>query len=63
MRVTISRSKSAEQVYITKAYRDETGKSTSKIIKKLGSMASLLPEHDNDREKVLAWREFDSKSV
>ena len=55
MRVTISRSKSAEQVYITKAYRDETGKSTSKIIKKLGSMASLLPEHDNDREKVLAW--------
>ena len=36
MRVTISRSKSAEQVYITKAYRDETGKSTSKIIKKPG---------------------------
>lgn len=55
MRMTLSKSKNAEQVYITKAYRDENGKSTSKIFKKLGSMASLLPEHDNDREKVIAW--------
>lgn len=55
MRVTLSKSKNAEQVYITKAYRNEKGKSTSKIFKKLGSMASLLPEHDNDREKVLVW--------
>ena len=55
MRMTLSKSKNAEQVYITKAYRDESGKSTSKIFKKLGSMASLLPEHDNDRDKVIAW--------
>lgn len=55
MRITLSKSKNAEQVYITKAYRDENGKSTSKIFKKLGTMASLLPKHDNDREKVLAW--------
>lgn len=55
MRVTLSKSKNAEQVYITKAYRDENGKSTSKIFKKLGTMASLLPEHDNDRDKVIAW--------
>lgn len=55
MRMTLSKSKNAEQVYITKAYRDENGKSTSKIFKKLGTMASLLPEHDNDREKVIAW--------
>lgn len=55
MRVTISKSKSAEQVYITKAYRNENGKSTSRIVAKLGSMESLLPEHDFDREKVLAW--------
>ena len=55
MRMTLSKSKNAEQVYITKAYRDENGKSTSKIFKKLGTMASLLPEHDNNREKVIAW--------
>lgn len=55
MRVTISKSKSAEQVYITKAYRNENGKSTSRIVAKLGSMESLLPQHDFDREKVLAW--------
>lgn len=55
MRITLSKSKSAEQVYITKAYRDDNGKSTSKIFKKLGSMADLLPEHGNNRDKVIAW--------
>lgn len=55
MRMTLSKSKNAEQVYITKAYRDENGKSTSKIFKKLGTMAELLPKHDNDRDKVIAW--------
>ena len=55
MRVTLSKSKNAEQVYITKAYRNDAGKSTSRIFKKLGTMAELLPAHDNDRDKVLAW--------
>lgn len=55
MRVTLSKSKNAEQVYITRAFRDENGKSTSRIFKKLGTMADLLPEHDNNRDKVLAW--------
>lgn len=55
MRVTISKSKSAEQIYITKAYRNENGKSTSRIVAKLGSMDRLLPQHDFDRDKVLAW--------
>lgn len=55
MRITLSKSKNSEHVYISKAYRNEHGKSTSKIFKKLGTMAALLPEHDNDREKVLAW--------
>lgn len=48
------RSKNAEQIYIIKSFRKD-GKSTSKIMKKLGTMAALLPEHDNDREKVIAW--------
>lgn len=55
MRVTLSKSKNAEQVYITKAYRNDAGKSTSRIFKQLGTMAELLPAHDNDRDKVLAW--------
>ena len=55
MRVTLSKSKNAEQVYITKAFRDENGKSTSRIFKKLGTMADLLPKHDYDRDKVLEW--------
>ena len=55
MRLTISRSKNAEQLYITKSIRVNKNKTTSNIFVKLGSMASLLPEHDNDRDKVIAW--------
>lgn len=55
MRLTISKSKNAEQLYITKSIRVSKNKTTSKIFVKLGSMASLLPEHDNDRDKVIAW--------
>ena len=55
MRLTISRSKNAEQLYITKSIRVNKNKTTSNIFVKLGSMSSLLPEHDNDRDKVIAW--------
>lgn len=55
MRLTISKSKNAEQLYITKSIRVNKNKTTSKIIVKLGSMASLLPQFDNDRDKVIAW--------
>lgn len=55
MRVTLTKSNVAEHVYISKAYRNEKGKSTSRIFKKLGTMEELLPKHDNDREKVLEW--------
>lgn len=55
MRLTISKSKNAEQLYITKSIRVSKDKTTSKIVVKLGSMASLLPKFDNDRDKVIAW--------
>ena len=55
MKLTISKSKNAEQLYICKSYRNASGKSTSRIVKKLGTVDSLLPEHDHDREKVIAW--------
>ena len=55
MRINIVKSANAEQVYIIKSFRNDNGKSTTKIFKKLGTMASLLPQHDNDRNKVIAW--------
>lgn len=61
MRVSISKSTNAEQVYIIHSFRDRNGKSTSKIFKKLGSMDQLLPLHDNDRDKVIAWAKQQAK--
>lgn len=55
MRLNIVKSKNAEQLYIIKSFRKEDGKTSSRIVKKLGTMASLLPKHDNNREKVIAW--------
>lgn len=55
MRLNIVKSKNAEQLYIIKSFTKEDGKSTTRIMKKLGSMASLLPQFDNDRDKVIAW--------
>ena len=61
MRLTISKSKNAEQLYITKAFRVNKNKTSSRIIKKLGSMASLLPKFDNDRDKVIAWAKEEAR--
>ena len=55
MRLTISKSKNSEHLYITKGFRDESGKSTSRTMKKLGTMAELLPKFGGDREAVLKW--------
>lgn len=63
MKLTISKSKNAEQLYITKSIRVNKNKTTSKIVAKLGTMASLLPEHDNDRDKVIAWAKDEAKKM
>lgn len=55
MRINISKSKNAEQIYIIHSFRDKNGKNTSKIYKKLGSMEKLLPLHGNNRDKVIEW--------
>lgn len=54
MRLNISKYKNAEQLYIIKSIRINK-KSTTKIVAKLGSMDSLLPKFDNDRNKVVEW--------
>lgn len=61
MRINISKSKNAEQIYIIHSFRDKNGKNTSKIFKKLGSMEILLPFHDNDRNKVIEWAKEEAR--
>ncbi len=63
MRLTISKSKNAEQLYITKSIRVNKNKTTSKIVAKLGSMASLLPQFDNNRDKVIAWAKEEARKM
>lgn len=55
MRLNIVKSKNAEQLYIIKSFRKENGKSSSMIMKKLGSLESLLPSFNNDRDAVISW--------
>lgn len=61
MKLTISKSKNAEQLYISKSIRINKNKTTSRIVIKLGSMSELLPKFDNDREKVIAWAKEQAK--
>lgn len=63
MKVTISKSKNAKQVYICKSYRNDKGKSTSKIVKKLGSMEELLPQHENSEDAVKSWAKEIAKKM
>ena len=55
MRVTTSKSKNAESFYISKGYVNDKGVSTSVIIRKLGTLKDLLPEHGPTRDDVMTW--------
>lgn len=55
MRVTTSKSKNAESFYISKGYVNDKGVSTSIIIRKLGTLKDLLPEHGPTRDDVMVW--------
>lgn len=55
MKVTTSKSKNAESFYITKGFINDKGVSTSTIIKKLGTLEDLLPQHGPTRDDVMAW--------
>lgn len=48
MRLNIVKSKNAKQLYIIKSFR-KGSKNISSIVKKLGTIASLLPARENDR--------------
>ncbi len=55
MRLHSSKSKNAESFYISKGYVNDKGVSTSVIVRKLGTLAELLPEHGPTRDDVVAW--------
>ena len=55
MRVTTSKSKNSESFYTTQSYTNSQGKSTSKTIRKLGTLAELSKRLHTDRDGVLAW--------
>ena len=44
MNLHITKSKNAESFYITKSYINEQGKSTSTVIRKLGTLAVNAPD-------------------
>lgn len=55
MKVNTSKSKNAESFYIKQSYIDGNGKSTTRTIRKLGTLKDLLVEHGPTREDVMAW--------
>ena len=55
MKLTVSKSKNSESFYISKSYIDNTGKSTTTTVRKLGTLSDLLVEHGPTREDVIAW--------
>lgn len=55
MKVNISKSKNAESFYIKQSYIDANGKSTSRTIRKLGTLKELLVEHGPTRDDVMEW--------
>ena len=55
MKVTTTKSKNSETFYITKSYVNSEGKSTSKTIRKLGTLKELSQQLGTDRDGVMAW--------
>lgn len=54
MRVSTSKSKNEESFYITKSYINDKGKSTSKIIRKLGNRLSMRADISSSSLSAIA---------
>ena len=61
MRVITSKSKNAESFYISKGYVNDKGVSTSVIVRKLGTLKELLPEHGPTRDDVMVWAKEEAR--
>lgn len=55
MKVDTTKSKNAESFYIRQSYINSEGKSTSKTIRKLGTLNELLVNHGPTRDDVMRW--------
>lgn len=55
MKLTISKSKNSKSFYISKSFINKEGKSTTKTIKKLGTLDSLSKMLNTDEAGVIAW--------
>lgn len=61
MNLHITKSKNAESFYICKSYVKANGKTSSTIIRKLGTLEHLLAEHGPTRDDVIAWAKNEVK--
>lgn len=61
MKVMTTKSKNSESFYIAKSYINNQGKSTSKIIRKLGTLSELSEMLHTDRDGVMAWAREQAK--
>ena len=55
MKLCITKSKNAESFYISKSYRNNNGKSSTKTVRKLGTLKELTEKLGTDRDGVVAW--------
>ena len=55
------KAENAEFFYICKSYTKANGSTTSAIVRKLGTLEQLLPEHGPTKDDVLAWAKNEVK--
>ena len=61
MRVTTTKSKKSESFYITKSFKNSNGKSSSVVVRKLGTLNELLKEHGPTRDDVMHWAKEEAR--
>ena len=61
MYVSITGSKSNQDVYIKQSYRKDNGRTATKIIRKLGKFNDLLEQFSGDRDAMMAWAKHEAE--
>lgn len=61
LHVTTTKSKNAESFYITQTFKKKNGASSSKHIKKLGTLAELSEKLNTNRNGVMQWAREQAK--
>ena len=61
LHVTTTKSKNAESFYITQTFKKKNGSSSSKHIKKLGTLAELSEKLNTNRDGVMQWAREQAK--